>query len=123
MIATMSNTVITGSSREVESTEIAGLTELVRGCDNRLVDRLAAHVRRQSIALDFRSVERIDAAGIAALTTLYCNARQAGHHFTIFNASPRVMEVLSLVGLDRILLSRNSDHESYAEACLDRPAA
>jgi anti-anti-sigma factor len=123
MIATMSNTVSTESTREVESTEIAGLTELVRGCDRRLVDRLTAHVRRQSIALDFRSVERIDAAGIAALTTLYCNARQAGHHFTIFNASPRVVEVLSLVGLDRILLSRNAVHESYSDACLDRPAA
>ncbi len=123
MIATMSNTVMPGSTREVESTEIAGLTELVRGCDRRLVDRLAAHVRRQSLALDFHSVERIDAAGISALTTLYCNARQAGHHFTIFNASPRVMEVLSLVGLDRILLSRNAVHESYSDACLDRPAA
>ena len=123
MIATMCNTVITGSTREVESTEISGLTELVRGCDRRLVDRLAAHVRQQSLALDFHCVERIDAAGIAALTTLYCEARQAGHHFTIFNASPRVMEVLSLVGLDRILLSRDAVHENYLRSCFDRPAA
>jgi anti-anti-sigma factor len=123
MIAAMSDTVITGSTREVESTEIAGLTELVRGCDRRLVDRLAAHVRRQSLALDFHSVERIDAAGIAALTTLYCEARQAGHHFTIFNASPRVVEVLSLVGLDRILLFRDAVHESSLGSCFDRPAA
>ncbi|MGA9670974.1 MAG: STAS domain-containing protein [Terracidiphilus sp.] len=123
MIANISNTAVAELTREVESTEIAELTELVRGCDSRLVDRLAAHVRRQSIALDFHSVERIDAAGIAALTTLYCNARQAGHHFSIFNASARVKEVLALVGLDRILLSRNTVHESYAKACLDRPAA
>lgn len=123
MIATMFNTAVTGSKRETEATEITGITELVRGCDRRLVDRLAPHVRRQSLALDFHSVERIDAAGIAALTTLYCDARQAGHHFSIFNASPRVVEVLALVGLDRVLLSRNRVHESFSDSCVDRPAA
>ncbi|MGA3045110.1 MAG: STAS domain-containing protein [Terracidiphilus sp.] len=123
MVANISNSAVAELTREVESTEIAELTELVRGCDSRLVDRLAAHVRRQSIALDFHCIERIDAAGIAALATLYCDARKAGHHFSIFNASPRVKEVLSLVGLDRILLSKNAVHGSYAEACLDRPAA
>ncbi len=123
MIATMFNPAVTGYMREAEATEITGITELVRGCDRRLVDHLAAHVRRQSLALDFHTVERIDAAGIAALTTLYCDARQAGHHFSIFNASPRVVEVLGLVGLDRILLSRNPVRKSLSDARIDRPAA
>jgi anti-anti-sigma regulatory factor len=123
MIATISNTEATRLPREAEATEIIGIHELVRGCDRRLVDHLAAYVRRQSLALDFHSVERIDAAGIAALITLYCDARQAGHRFSVFNASPRVVEVLCLVGLDRILLSRNALGGSYSDAYLDRPAA
>jgi anti-anti-sigma regulatory factor len=123
MIATMSNTEVARLTRGSEATEIAGITELVRGCDRRLVDHLAAYVRRQSLALDFHSVERIDAAGIAALITLYCDARQAGHHFSVFNASPHVVEVLGLVGLDRVLLSRNAAGGCYADAYLDRPAA
>ena len=123
MIATISSTEAPRSTREAEATEIIGVTELVRGCDRRLVDHLAAFVRRQSLALDFHSVERIDAAGIAALITLHCDARQAGHHFSVFNASPHVVEVLGLVGLDRILLSRNAAGGSYSDAYLDRPAA
>jgi anti-anti-sigma factor len=83
------------------------LTELVRGDDQRLVERMTPLVRRRCVSLDLTPVERIDAAGIAALITLYTNACQAGHKFTISNASPRVLELLSLVGLDRILLAKN----------------
>jgi anti-anti-sigma factor len=120
MIATIPNPAVNGSTWEIESTEVAGLTELVRGCDRRLVDRLTPHVRRQSIAVDFHSVERIDAAGIAALITLYADARQAGHHFSIFNVAPRVVEILAIVGLDRILLSRSAPCESNPDSCSDR---
>ncbi|MGA2635311.1 MAG: STAS domain-containing protein [Terracidiphilus sp.] len=83
------------------------LTDLVRENDGRLLDRLMPLVRSQSLALDLSAVQRIDADGITALIFLYRSARQAGHRFTVSNASPRVEKTLALVGLDRILLSHN----------------
>jgi len=83
-------------------------TELVRGQERRLLEQMMPLVRSQSVTLDLSLVERIDAAGIAALISLYCGARETGHNFTICNASPRVAEILALVGLDRILLSQNA---------------
>jgi anti-anti-sigma regulatory factor len=60
------------------------------------------------VTLDLTHVERIDAAGIAALISLYWCADAAGNRFTVVNASAHVAEILALVGLDRILLSRNA---------------
>jgi anti-anti-sigma factor len=97
-----------------------GLTELVRGCDAGLMEQLGPLVRRQNVSLDLGRVERIDAAGIAALISLYGSARDAGHCFTVTNASARVEEILALVGLDRILLSDPS--RGYVP-CAERPAA
>jgi anti-anti-sigma factor len=99
------------------------LSELVRGEEQRLVERMAPVVRSQSVLLDLRHVRRIDAAGIAALITLYGCARETGHDFTVLNVTPRVAEILALVGLDRILLSHNVDHKSQCESCFERPAA
>ena len=99
------------------------MTELVRGCDHDLKLRLAPLVRQQDVSLDLRNVKRIDAAGIAVLISLYGSAHEAGHSFTVANASPRVAEILAIVGLDRILLSHNADKESHSEACLEWPAA
>jgi anti-anti-sigma factor len=93
-----------------ESTETA---ELVRGQDKQLLDRVMPLVNRQSVSLDLASIERIDAAGIAALVTLYATACQAGHKFTVSNASPRVAHVLALVGLDRYLLAHNAAQISH----------
>lgn len=84
------------------------LTDLVRGNDHRLLDRLTPLVRRQSLSLDLSAVQRIDAAGIAVLIALYRAAHEAGHSFTVSNSSPRVAKTLALVGLDRILLSQNA---------------
>ncbi|MDR3749847.1 MAG: STAS domain-containing protein [Terracidiphilus sp.] len=84
------------------------LTELVRGQEQRLLEQMMPQVRRQSVTLDLRSVERIDAAGIAALISLYCGARETGHSFDLCNVSQRVAEILALVGVDRILLSHNA---------------
>lgn len=78
--------------------------ELVRGQEKDLLDRLAPVVRRQSVALDLEGVERIDAAGLAALITLYCDACKAGHSFTVARPGRHVREILTLVGLDRVLL-------------------
>lgn len=84
------------------------LTELVRGQDRELVERLTPVVRKQNVALDLGMVDRIDAAGIAALIALYGLARDAGHGFAVANATSHVREILALVGLDRILLSQNA---------------
>jgi ABC-type transporter Mla MlaB component len=63
------------ATRRVDASKACELTELVRGSDRRLVDEMAPLVRREDVALDLRSVERIDAAGIAALISLYRMAK------------------------------------------------
>lgn len=90
------------------------MTELVRGQEHELVERIAPVVREQSVALNLEGVERIDAAGIAALISLYGAARDAGHGFAVANPTAHVREILALVGLDRILLS-NCATERMAE--------
>jgi anti-anti-sigma factor len=82
--------------------------ELVRGQEGELLRRMKPLVCAQSVALDLSRVERIDAAGIAALISLYGAAHNAGNEFAVTNASSRVVEILSLVGLDRILISHNA---------------
>jgi anti-anti-sigma factor len=102
------------------------LHELVRGEEQRLVNELTPVVREQSVTLDMRLVERIDAAGIAVLISLYGEARMAGHEFAIINASHRVAEILQLVGLDRILISQNAQKTfpcPQGENCYEMPAA
>jgi anti-anti-sigma factor len=88
-------------------TTATSFTELVRGNDQVLLERITPLVRRESVLLDLGSVERIDAAGIAALILLYRCALESGHDFTVSNASARVAQVLTLVGLDHILLFHN----------------
>jgi anti-anti-sigma factor len=102
------------------------LHELVRGEEQRLVQELQPAVREQSVRLDMRHIERIDAAGIAVLISLYGEAHMAGHEFTIINASHRVVEILELVGLDRILISQNAQKAipcPQGEPCFEMPAA
>ena len=99
------------------------LHELVRGQDRNLLDRIAPLVRQSSVSLDLAQVERIDAAGIAALISLYGSARDAGHTFSVQNASARVAEILALVGLDRILVSHNTVSISHNSSKTERPAA
>lgn len=99
------------------------MTELVRGQDTELMQRVAPLVREHNVSLDLRAVERIDAAGIAALISLYGLARNAGHQFAVANASARVQGILALVGLDRILLSQYVIRDSHSDDCRERPAA
>jgi anti-anti-sigma factor len=93
----------------IEVDEPGEMTELVRGREEALLERLKPLVRTQPVTLDMRNVQRIDAAGIAALISLYCVASQAGHSFTLANATPRVEEILLLVGLDRILVHEDAN--------------
>ena len=74
-------------------------------------------------SLDLSCVRRIDAAGVAALISLHANAYEAGHCFNIVNPTPHVAEILSLVGLDRILLSHNAEKRSHSGSCYERTAA
>jgi anti-anti-sigma factor len=85
--------------------------ELVRGQEQSLLERLKPLVRQQSVVLDLRHVERIDAAGIAALITLYCTAHQAEHEFLVSHAGPRVEEILNLVGMNRLLVSASEENK------------
>jgi anti-anti-sigma factor len=114
---------------EAPVTVQGNLHELVRGQDQRLLKDLEPVVRHQSVTLDMRHIERIDAAGIAALISLYGTARMAGHEFAIMNASHRVAEILELVGLDRILTTHHEQNAQNVipcpegENCYEMPAA
>ena len=99
------------------------MTELVRGNESRLIQCVTPLLREESVALDLKSIERIDAAGIAALISLYGIGRSAGHSFTVCNVLPRVAEILTLVGLEPILVSHDAVWASHSAACFERPAA
>jgi len=100
-----------------------GLTELVRGSDRRLLDELTPVVRREDVSLDLGRVEKIDAAGIAALIALYRTALESGHGFQVANAAPRVREMLAMVGLEVILLSQSKGLGSNPARGLTKSAA
>jgi anti-anti-sigma factor len=93
----------------IEADEPGAMTELVRGKEEALLKRLKPLVQSQPVTLDMHAVERIDAAGIAALISLYCAASQAGHRFTLVHATSRVEEILQLVGLERIMDSEDAN--------------
>ena len=80
------------------------LTEIVRGSEACLVNEMTPLVRRQDLTLDLSPVERVDAAGIAALISLYRLAEESGHRFKVMNLAPHVYELLALVGLDKVLV-------------------
>jgi anti-anti-sigma factor len=98
-------------------------TELVRGDEQQLLQRFEPLVREKSIELDLRNIDRIDAAGISTLIALYIKARNAGHAFSVCNASPRVSGILKLVGLESILMSHNTVQASHSECRFERSAA
>ena len=113
--------------RIVVAAEIIGVPnqpiELTRGSEQALLARLEPVVRRESVELDLASVERIDAAGLAALITLYSDACKAGHEFTVTGAARHVHEVLSIVGLNRILIPGENEAPAAMRPRLERTAA
>jgi anti-anti-sigma factor len=108
---------------DFEIHSVGELNELVRGEDQLLLERLLPVVRTRSMTLDMTFVERIDAAGIAALISLFCAASQAGHEFNVANASPRVEEILCLVGLERILTGQEEAESFDSCPCMELSAA
>jgi anti-anti-sigma factor len=97
--------------------------QLVRGQEECLVERVGPLVRERNVTLDLACVDRIDAAGIAALVTLYTIACESGHRFRVTNVSSRVAQILAVVRLDRILLSHNAVRSSDSGSRGQRPAA
>jgi anti-anti-sigma factor len=102
---------------------VTGVEELVRGQEQEFLRQLQPLVRRQDVTLSFDHIERIDAAGLAALITLYCDSCKAGHTFAISNPSPHVLEILAIVGLDRLLVSRNAERISCFRTEFEETAA
>lgn len=100
-----------------------GLHSLVRGTEAEFLEQMMPLVRRQSVCLDLGRVERIDAAGIAALIELYRAAREAGRCFGVTNPMPHVKEILGLVGLDRFLMNESSGEDGCPEPEMAQNAA
>jgi len=98
-------------------------TELVRDNERLFLERMLPLVERRCVALDFHTVKRIDAAGLGALIRLLCAAREAGHTFTVSNPTPRVREILALVGLGRILESQDTGKLPYFSTQFEEAAA
>jgi len=107
----------------IQTFESNEITELVRGAERQFLNRLQPMVRRQDVTLDLARIERIDAAGLSALITLYCDACQAGYRFAISNPSPRVREILGIVGLDTLLVSQVTEDVSDFAMELQETAA
>jgi len=87
---------------------VVGVRELVKGQELEIRERLQPLVGSRSVFLDLSSLDRIDAAGLAALVSLYCAARKAGHEFAVVNPPRHIARILTIVGLDRILVSNDS---------------
>ena len=120
----MTKTILNPTSKSAASNDQpAEVIELIRGREKELLAWLAPLVCRQSVTLDLGRVQRIDAAGISALVSLYSNAQNAGHRFSVANLSPRVAEVLTLVGLERILSVHPAIWERPSGSRLERTAA
>jgi len=116
----MTTTILNPAASAVQPTEAI---ELVRGREKELLAWVSPVVRRKSVTLDLSGVRRIDAAGIAALVSLYSCAQKAGHRFSVANLTPRVAEVLTLVGLERILSVHPAIWERPSGSRLERTAA
>ena len=107
----------------VTSSVMCDFTELVRGNDKLLLEQLMPGVRRKNISLDLNSVERIDAGGLSALISLYCEACKAGNTFTVSRPGRHVREILGVVGLDKILVANDAERLSYQHNQLQESAA
>jgi anti-anti-sigma factor len=95
---------------------VVGVRELVKGREQEILEELQPLVHSRSVILDLSSIERIDAAGLAALVSLYCAASKAGHDFAVINPPRQVERILAIVGLDRILVA-----EGWGETLLPAP--
>jgi len=101
---------------------VCGPEELVRGTEAEFLKELLPRVKRESLTLDLSRVERIDAAGIAALITLYCTAVESGRTFSVLEPSSHVRTLLKVVGLEPILV-RGLEPGATLPPCREHAAA
>lgn len=106
-----------------QTAEPGAMPELTRENIGYLLEILGPLVLLRNLKLDLTGVERIDAAGISMLLTLYSRAREAGNYFSLVNVPARIVEILSVVGLEPLLLSHNTVQNPQYEAALCRTAA
>jgi len=106
-----------------QTAEPGAMPELTRENIGYLLEILSPLVQLRNLKLDLTGVERIDAAGISMLLTLYSRAHEAGNQFSLVNVPARVVEILSVVGLDRLLLSHNPVQSSQYGSGFHRSAA
>jgi anti-anti-sigma factor len=120
------NTIMSPTNRLLV-TAPADFNELVRGNEDRLMALLMPVVRERSAVLDLGCVRRIDAAGVAALISIYGAAHNAGNTFRVSNVTTHVAEILELVGLDHILVSQEMvqapPSPPPSQPCVECPAA
>jgi anti-anti-sigma factor len=102
---------------------VSSVSELVRGQEEQFLEELQPIVSSRSVRLDLSRIERIDAAGLAALISVYCDACKAGHKFTVANPSRHVAEILSIVGLNKILNPQPQAQPPFGNAQLQETAA
>jgi anti-anti-sigma factor len=103
----MKNRRLNSSQLDSTTQTVSGVRQLVRGREQEILEELQPLVESRSVCLDLSSIERIDAAGLAALVLLYCAARKAGHDFAVVDPPRHVARILTIVGLDRVLLSKD----------------
>jgi len=104
----MKNSRPNNSGLDSTTQTVSGVRQLVKGREREILEELQPLVESRSIRLDLGSIERVDAAGLAALVSLYCAARKAGHEFAVVNPSQHVARILTIVGLDRVLVRKDS---------------
>ncbi len=80
--------------------------ELIRGQEDRLLTLLLPLLERNDLVLDVSRVQSIDAAGIGLLVFLHQCADRAGTSLTLVHPSERLLQMLSLVHLDQVLLQQ-----------------
>jgi anti-anti-sigma factor len=105
----MKNSRLNNSSNDSTIQFVSSVRQLVRGREQEILEELQPLVESHSIRLDLSSIERIDAAGLAALVSLYCAALKAGHDFAVVNPPSHVARILAIVGLDGILVTKASE--------------
>jgi anti-anti-sigma factor len=102
---------------------VSTVRELVRGQEQEFIEEMLPLVLNQSVRLDLSRIERIDAAGLAALISVSCDAGRAGHAFTVVNPSHQVARILAVVGLDHALMSNDPVQAQNPAPRLDLVAA
>lgn len=83
-------------------------SRLVRGNEAELLAAVLPMVRSTGVILDISAVTTIDAAGVGLLATLRQVAERSGTSLFLVNPSRRTREILTLLGLDSVLLCKSA---------------